>query len=98
MTLSVNEDVMNDKNKKKTEEDLASYIRDNFFTRVLTYLLPGVCIYSLEHLKDLCFFRGLEPRTLCMAAGRNANQYTRADYTNNNEILSITISEQIFEA
>ena len=30
------------------------YIRDNFFTRVLIYLLPGVCIYSLEHLKDFC--------------------------------------------
>ena len=40
---------------------------------------------------------GFEPRTLCMA-GRNANHYTRTDYTNNNEILSITISEQIFEA
>ena len=25
-----------------------------FFTRVLTYLLPGVCIYSLEHLEDFC--------------------------------------------
>ena len=23
-----------------------------FFTRVLTYLLPGVCIYSLDNLKD----------------------------------------------
>ena len=31
-------------------------------------------------------------------AGQNANHYTRTDYTNNNEILSITISEQIFEA
>ena len=31
-------------------------------------------------------------------AGWNANHYTRTDYTNNNEILSITISEQIFEA
>ena len=40
---------------------------------------------------------GFEPRTLCMA-GPNANHYTRTDYTNNNEILSITISEQIFEA
>ena len=25
-----------------------------FFTRVLTYLLPGVCIYALEHLEDFC--------------------------------------------
>ena len=40
---------------------------------------------------------GFEPRTLCMA-GRNANHYNRTDYTNYNEILSITISEQIFEA
>ena len=31
-------------------------------------------------------------------AGRNANNYTRTDYTNYNEILSITISEQIFES
>ena len=30
--------------------------------------------------------------------GRNTNHYTRTDYTNINEILSITISEQIFEA
>ena len=30
-------------------------------------------------------------------AGRNANHYTRTDYTNYNEILSITILEQIFE-
>ena len=29
---------------------------------------------------------------------QNANYYNRTDYTNNNEILSITISEQIFEA
>ena len=40
---------------------------------------------------------GFEPRTLCMA-GRNANNYTRTDYSNYNEILSIKISEQIFEA
>ena len=33
------------------------YIRDNFFTRVLTYLLPGVCINSLEHLEDFCLIR-----------------------------------------
>ena len=39
---------------------------------------------------------GFEPRTLCMA-GRNANHYTRTDYANYNEILSITISEQIFQ-
>ena len=32
-------------------------IRDNFFTRVLIYLLPGVCIYSLEHLEDFCWIR-----------------------------------------
>ena len=25
-----------------------------FFTRVLIYLLPGVYIYSLEHLEDFC--------------------------------------------
>ena len=31
------------------------YIRDNFFTRVLTYLLPGVCINFLEHLEDFCW-------------------------------------------
>ena len=31
-------------------------------------------------------------------AGQNANHYTRMDYSNDNEILSITISEQIFEA
>ena len=31
-------------------------------------------------------------------AGWNANHYTRTDYTNNNETLSITISEQMFEA
>ena len=40
---------------------------------------------------------GFEPRTLCMA-GQKAKHYTRTDYTNNNEILSITISQQIFEA
>ena len=40
---------------------------------------------------------GLESRALCMA-GPNANHYTRTDYTNYNKILSITISEQIFEA
>ena len=28
-----------------------------FFTRVLIYLLPGICIYSLEHLKDFCWTR-----------------------------------------
>ena len=39
---------------------------------------------------------GFEPRILCMA-GQNANYYTRTDYTNNNEILSITISKQISE-
>ena len=38
---------------------------------------------------------GFEP--VCMA-GWNANPYTRTDYKNNYEILSITISEQIFEA
>ena len=27
---------------------------DNFFTHVLIYLLPGVCIYSLDHLEDFC--------------------------------------------
>ena len=31
-------------------------------------------------------------------AGQNANHNARTDYTNNNEILSIRISEQIFEA
>ena len=31
-------------------------------------------------------------------AGQNANHYTRTDYTNNNDNLSITILEQIFEA
>ena len=31
-------------------------------------------------------------------AGQNVNHYTRTDYINNNEILSITISEKIFEA
>ena len=40
---------------------------------------------------------GFEPSTLFMA-GWNGNHYTRTDYTNNNEILSITMSEQIFEA
>ena len=29
---------------------------------------------------------------------QNDNHYTRTDYTNNNEILSITIFVQIFEA
>ena len=33
------------------------YVRDNFFTRVLTYLFPGVCINSLEHLKVFCWIR-----------------------------------------
>ena len=47
--------------------------------------------------KRKLLFPGLKPRTLCMA-GQNANHYTRTDYTNNNEILSIRISEQIFEA
>ena len=28
-----------------------------FFTCVSTYLLPGVCIYSLEHLEDFCWIR-----------------------------------------
>ena len=28
-----------------------------FFTRVLIYFLPGVCIYSLEHLEDFCCIR-----------------------------------------
>ena len=40
---------------------------------------------------------GFEPRTMCMA-GQNANHYTRTNNANKNEILSITISEQIFEA
>ena len=40
---------------------------------------------------------GFEPRTLCMA-GQNANHYNRTDYTNNNEIISMTILEKIFEA
>ena len=31
-------------------------------------------------------------------AGRNASHYIRTDYTNNNEIHSKTILEQIFEA
>ena len=31
-----------------------TYIRDNFFTRILIYLLPGISIYSLEHLEHLC--------------------------------------------
>ena len=38
-----------------------------------------------------------EPRTFCMA-GQNANHYTRTDYKNYNEILSITILKRIFEA
>ena len=25
-----------------------------FFTGVLIYLLPGICIYSLERLEDFC--------------------------------------------
>ena len=25
-----------------------------FFTRVLIYLLPGICIYALEHFEDFC--------------------------------------------
>ena len=33
------------------------YIRDNFFTHVLTYLLLGVSINSLEHLEDFCWIR-----------------------------------------
>ena len=41
--------------------------------------------------KKLLLLR-FEPRTLCMA-GQNANHYTRTDYTDNNKILSITISE-----
>ena len=28
-----------------------------FFTPVLIYLLPGGCIYSLEHLEDFCWIR-----------------------------------------
>ena len=34
--------------------DFDTLVRDNFFTRVLTYLLPGVCINSLEHLEHFC--------------------------------------------
>ena len=30
------------------------WARNNFFTCVLNYLLPGICIYSLEHLEDFC--------------------------------------------
>ena len=30
-----------------------TYIRDNF-SCVLINLLPGICIYSLEHLEDFC--------------------------------------------
>ena len=33
------------------------YIRDNFFTHILIYLLPDVCINSLEHLEDFCWIR-----------------------------------------
>ena len=51
----------------------------------------------MKKAKKKLLLPGFEPRTLCMA-GRNANDYTRTDYTNNNENLSITISEQIFEA
>ena len=29
----------------------------NFFTHVLIYLLPGICIYFLEHLEDFCWIR-----------------------------------------
>ena len=50
-----------------------------------------------EKRKRKLLLHGFEPRTLCMA-GQNANHYTRTDYTNYNEILIITISEQIFEA
>ena len=39
------------------KESYSKYARDNFFTRVLTYLLPGACINSLEHLKDFCWIR-----------------------------------------
>ena len=28
-------------------------VGDNFFTLVLIYLLPGDCIYSLEHLEEI---------------------------------------------
>ena len=52
---------------------------------------------DMKKAKQKLLLPGFEPRTLCMA-GQNANQYTRTDYTNNNKILSITISEQIFEA
>ena len=31
-----------------------STLEITFFTSVLIYLLSGVCIYSLEHLKDFC--------------------------------------------
>ena len=48
----------------------------------------------MEKGKKKLLLLGFEPRK----AGRNANHYTWTDYTNNNEILSITISEQIFEA
>ena len=51
----------------------------------------------MEKGKKKLLLLGFEPRTLCMA-GRNANHYTRTDSINNNEILSITILEQIFEA
>ena len=47
--------------------------------------------------KSKLLLPGFEPRNLSMA-GRNAYHYTRTDYTNNNEILSITMLEQIFEA
>ena len=46
----------------------------------------------MEKGKRKLLLPGFEPRTLCMA-GQNANLY----YINNNEILSTTISEQIFE-
>ena len=81
-----------------------------FFTRVLIYLLPGICIYSLEHLKDFCWIRfffvkyksfkslasKIWKRQKKINPGPCAWQ-SRTDYTNNNKIFSITISEQIFE-
>ena len=52
-----NDDIIKPKNSSSGKgggKTPTSKGRDNIFTHVLIYLLPGGCIYSLEHLEDFC--------------------------------------------
>ena len=51
---------------------------------------------GIKKEKESCFYRDLNPGPCAWQGGMLTT--TRTDFTNYNEILSITITEQIFEA